>query len=85
MSENKNLVIVNQRNQLPMIVEESGLYSYLLPISFLVVSLVLTYFGIDIIVAYLISTGVILLLSLPFVIKFKSRIINKFLDLEVIN
>ena len=29
MSENKNLVIVNQRNQLPMIVEESGLYSYL--------------------------------------------------------
>ena len=29
MSENKNLVIVNQRNQLPMIVEEAGLYSYL--------------------------------------------------------
>jgi RNA polymerase sigma-32 factor len=29
MSENKNLVVVNKKNQLPMVVEEAGLYSYL--------------------------------------------------------
>ena len=63
----------------------SGVYSYLLPLAFLGCSLVLTYFEVDIIVAYLASTGVILLLSLPFVIRFKHRTVNKFLDLEVIN
>lgn len=63
----------------------SGVYSYLLPLVFLSVSLVLTYFEVNIIVAYLASTGVILLLSLPFVIRFRYRTINKFLDLEVIN
>lgn len=63
----------------------SGLYSYLLPIAFLASSLVLTYFEVDIIIAYLLSTGVILFLSLPFVIRFKYRTINKFLDLEVVN
>ena len=63
----------------------SSIYSYLLPIAFLVVSLVLSYFSINIVISYLASTGTILLLSLPFVVKFKYRTINKFLDLEVVN
>ena len=63
----------------------SSVYSYLLPIAFLVVSLVLSYFKFDIIVAYLISLGVILLLSVPFIIRFKHKVINRFLDLEVVN
>ena len=29
MSENKNLVVVNPKPQLPMVIEENGLYSYL--------------------------------------------------------
>ena len=63
----------------------SSVYSYLLPIAFLVVSLVLSYFEYDIIVAYSISLGVILLLSVPFIIRFKHKTINRFLDLEVVN
>ena len=63
----------------------SGLYSYLLPIAFLAVSLVLSYFKYDIVVAYSISLGVILLLSVPFIIRFKHKTINRFLDLEVVN
>lgn len=63
----------------------SSVYSYLLPIAFLGVSLLLSYYEIDIIIAYLASTGAVLILSLPFVIRFKYRTINKFLDLEVVN
>ncbi|MBE6143041.1 MAG: hypothetical protein E7177_03540 [Erysipelotrichaceae bacterium] len=63
----------------------SSLYSYLLPIAFLGVSLVLSFFGLDIRIAYLISTGVIILLGVPFVINFKKKTINRFLDLEVVN
>ena len=63
----------------------SGVYSYLLPLAFLVVSLVLSYYEVNIVLAYLASTGAVLILSLPFVIKFKYRTINKFLDLEVVN
>ena len=63
----------------------SGVYSYLLPLAFLGVSLVLTYYEVNIIIAYLASTGAVLILSLPFVIRFKHRTINKFLDLEVVN
>ena len=29
MSEHKNLVVVNPKPQLPMVVEENGLYTYL--------------------------------------------------------
>ena len=29
MSENKRLVVVNNKPQLPMVIEENGLYSYL--------------------------------------------------------
>ena len=63
----------------------SSLYSYLLPLSFLAISLLLSYFGLNIIFAYLIACIVILLLGLPFMIKFKSKTINSFLDLEVVN
>lgn len=63
----------------------STLYSYLLPFVFLVISLVLTYFGLNIIFAYIISLVVILFLALPFVINIKSKIENRFLDLEVVN
>ena len=63
----------------------SGVYSYLLPLAFLGVSLVLTYYEVNIVLAYLASTGAVLILSLPFVIRFKYRTINKFLDLEVVN
>ena len=63
----------------------SSIYSYLLPIAFLVSSLVLSYFEINIVFAYLISLVVIILLGLPFIFKFKSKTVNKFLDLEVVN
>lgn len=63
----------------------SSIYSYLLPIAFLATSLVLSYFELNIVFAYLISLIVIILLGLPFIINFKSKTVNKFLDLEVVN
>lgn len=63
----------------------SSLYSYLLPLSFLGISLLLSYYGLNIIFAYLISLAVILILSLPFIIKFRQKTISSFLDLEVVN
>ncbi len=63
----------------------SSIYSYLLPFVFLGVSLLLSYLQLDIVLAYLISTAFIILLGIPFIIKFKSKTINRFLDLEVVN
>lgn len=63
----------------------SSIYSYLLPIAFLATSLILSYFELNIVFAYLISLVVIILLGLPFIINFKSKTVNKFLDLEVVN
>ena len=63
----------------------SSFYSYLLPLAFLATSLVLSYYELNIIYAYLISLVVIVILGLPFIIKFKSKTVDKFLDLEVVN
>lgn len=63
----------------------SSVYSYLLPIAFFVVALYSSYYKIDIIYAYLIGLGVVLLLGLPFFIKLKSRTIENFMDLEAVN
>lgn len=63
----------------------SSMYSYLLPLSFLAISLLLSYLGLNIIFAYLISLVFLLILALPFIIKFKQKTISSFLDLEVVN
>ena len=63
----------------------SNIYTYLIPVVITILGLITTYFKINI---YLILTLILLIsviLSLPFVIKMKSRLNNLFLDMEVKN
>ena len=63
----------------------SSLYSYMLPLTFFVVALLASYYQIDIATSYLFGLIVVVLLGLPFVIRLKWKIINRFLDLEIVN
>lgn len=63
----------------------STCYSYLLPFSFLVVSLVGCWNGMPLGVAYLIGFLVFILLGLPHVINVKRKMEDLFLDLEMVN
>jgi len=63
----------------------STLFAYVVPIIFLLVSIIISYLEYNVIYAYLITMGVILLMVLPFVINMRKKIDNDFLDLEVIN
>ena len=63
----------------------SSMYSYLLPIIFFVVGVLTTNAGVNIILAYILGLVTILLLGVPFVIKLKSKVLSKFMDLEVVN
>ena len=63
----------------------SSLYSYLLPISFFIVTVLCSYFEINLIYAYGIGLLAICLLGLPFIIKIKSKTISNFMDLEHVN
>ena len=63
----------------------SSFYSYLLPIAFLLVTLYASYSKINIVYAYLIGLGTVILLGLPMVINLKSKVVNDFIDLEMVN
>lgn len=63
----------------------SSLYSYLLPFLFFLIGIVLAYNQVNINLIYLVGFILVILSSLPFLIKIKSRVNNLFLDLEVIN
>ena len=63
----------------------SSLYSYLLPFVFFLLGVLLAYQRVDINFIYLIGLALEVLASLPFVINIKPRVLNLFLELEVIN
>lgn len=63
----------------------SSLYSYMLPIAFLIATLYISYFKVDVMYVYLVGLGVIVILGLPFVIRLKHRVTSNFLDLELVN
>ena len=63
----------------------STVYTYLVPFLYFVVSLLLCYYKVNYNIVFGIGIAVVLLSLLPYVIKFKSRISEKFLSLEVSN
>lgn len=63
----------------------SGMYSYLLPLLYFFATVVMSYFGLTIFFVYLIGFVVIVLASLPYLIRLKSRMANLFLELEMVN
>ncbi len=63
----------------------STCYSYLLPFSFFIISLIGCWNGMQIGVAYLIGILVFILLGVPHVINIKRKLEDLFLDLEMVN
>ncbi|HBN00250.1 MAG TPA: hypothetical protein DD384_03325, partial [Firmicutes bacterium] len=63
----------------------STLYSYLLPFLFFLLSMLMAYYQVNVYLIYAAGFLLILLSSLPFVIRLKSRVSDLFLELEVIN
>jgi len=60
-------------------------FAYVVPIIFFLVSILISYLGYNINIAYLVTIGLIIMMFIPFVIKAKDKICSDFLDLEVIN
>lgn len=63
----------------------STLYSYLLPFVFFLLSILMAYSQVNVYLIYSVGFLLVIISSLPFVIRLKSRVSNLFLELEVIN
>lgn len=63
----------------------STFYSYLLPFIFFFVSLLLSFFKVNIYVVFVISMVIIALIGLPFIIALPKKVNRLFLELEVVN
>ncbi len=63
----------------------SSLYSYLLPVIYFVITIVLSYFGLSIYLVYLLGLLGLLLASLPYTIHMKKKVASLFLEMEMVN
>jgi len=63
----------------------STLYSYLIPVLYFAVTVLLSYNGMSIYLVYLLGIIVILLSSVPYLINIKKKVANLFLELEMVN
>lgn len=63
----------------------STIYAYVLPIIFLGVAVLFSYNKVNVIVPYILTLIIILASAIPFVINYKQKIRNDFLDLDMIN
>ena len=63
----------------------SSVFSYVLPIAYMAVSIYLSYVGADLWLLYLSGIGVFLLLGLPYVLITNHKLEDWFMDLEAIN
>ncbi|MDD6302840.1 MAG: hypothetical protein PUA56_06055 [Bacillales bacterium] len=61
----------------------SNIYSYLLPICYFMMTIILSYFGLPLIVVLSLGIFVIILLGFPFFIRLKSRVGRLFQEFEV--
>ncbi|MCI5745780.1 MAG: hypothetical protein MR270_05805 [Erysipelotrichaceae bacterium] len=63
----------------------SSLYSYLLPLVYFIVTLLLSYVGLSIYIVYLLAILCLMMLSLPYLLHFKTKVSDLFLKLELVN
>ena len=63
----------------------SSIFTYLIPVLFFIIAIILSFIGLNIIYVYIGFIALILLIGLPFTINFKEKVLNLFMDLEVIN
>jgi len=76
---------LNIRNRKPRSTFRSNVYSYILPIAYFVVTAVLSYFRLNILVAYAIGIVTIVILGIPQVIYLKKKTNDLFMDLDMVN
>ncbi len=63
----------------------SSIYSYVLPIIYFIVTIICSFYNVNIYIVYTFGIIIFVLLSLPFVINMKSKVTNLFIELEVSN
>ena len=63
----------------------SGIYTYAVPIIYFLGALLLCYFQVNYNFIFLMGLGVVILSLVPYMIKFKERVNDDFLSLEVVN
>lgn len=73
------------RNHKPRSTFISNLYSYLLPVLYFGITIVLSYLGISLVISYIIGIVVLLGILIPYVIYIKNNMNSLFMDLDVIN
>ena len=73
------------RNGKPRSMVLSSTFSYLLPFAYFAAAIVACYFGVHIILAYLVGLVLFVLMGLPFVLNIKAKVSSAFLDLEMVN
>ena len=63
----------------------SGIYTYLVPTIYFLVALLMCYFQVNYNITFLLGLGVVVLSLVPYIIRFKERVNDQFLSLEVSN
>lgn len=76
---------LNIRNRKPRSSFKSNIYSYLLPIAYFVVTAIFSYFGLNIVLSYVIGLLVIVIIGIPEIIYLKKHVQSLFMDLDVVN
>lgn len=76
---------LNIKHRKPRSTFRSSLYSYILPIVYFIVTAVLSYFKLNIILAYVVGLVVFILLGIPHIIYIKKKFLNLFIDLDMVN
>jgi hypothetical protein len=73
------------RHGKPRSTYKSTVYSYVLPLIYIAVSIYLSYTGLELSTLYLVGALVFAVIGLPFVISVNRNMGNWFMDLEAIN
>ena len=76
---------LNIRHNKPRSTYMSSVYSYLLPFAYVIVAIILSFFGLPIYVSYLSGLLIIILLGLPNILYLKKNYYTLFMDLEAVN
>ncbi|MBR2891197.1 MAG: hypothetical protein IKC22_02315 [Bacilli bacterium] len=76
---------LNIRHHKPRSTFVSNMITYIVPFTYFFVTAVLSYFGLKLILAFIIGLLVVIIIGIPFVIYLKKHIESLFMDLDVIN
>lgn len=76
---------LNIKHRKPRSTFRSSLYSYVLPIAYFIVTAFLSYFGLNVILAYVVGLLVFMLFGIPQILYLKKKFSSLFMDLDMVN